>query len=264
MSKEGRHPQYRLLSLLQPGWKSGFTEKSASCASRQFMPHSKKCTKPSSKWTSFPHGTVYMVSLACYRKYQNKLLTPLTVAFASATVLIAAALSPSLGVNFDKEPTRSSWEKAIQIMHRHQPQIASAAKGIEVLQHLRQYISAKVPSQQPSPNDWSTSSLSATATQPPSIILTENTFDPGSGWTNVSVPPVTSHAGPHFLLKAQYAEQPYYSGSGPAWSTEVSEPIANSTMMEGLEDYLSSNSLDTAWLASQDFGNMLNWGQPGG
>ena len=118
--------------------------------------------------------------------------------------------------------------------------------------------------------------MSPTTTRAPSsippeylYISTQNSYNAGSGvWADATAPPIAPHDGfnippkPQFPIEQPYYPEGYYVGNVPVGATEISEPKPD--LMEGLEDYLSSNSLDHAWLASQDIGNMLNWGQPGG
>ncbi|KAL1841467.1 hypothetical protein VTJ49DRAFT_7022 [Mycothermus thermophilus] len=63
--------------------------------------------------------------------------------FASSIILLVASLSPSLGVDLDTEPTKSSWDRAMAILNFHKSSVPSAARAIEVLQRYRTTIPLK-------------------------------------------------------------------------------------------------------------------------
>lgn len=66
-----------------------------------------------------------------------------TVTFAAASVLAAATLCPYLGLNFDRPPCKSSWEKALYIFSFHKAHVASAERGIEALERFKHYINTR-------------------------------------------------------------------------------------------------------------------------
>jgi hypothetical protein len=68
----------------------------------------------------------------------------LTVTFASATVLLVATLSPNLGVRLDTEPTKSSWDRAMAILEFHKGNVASVARGIEILWRYRESLALRL------------------------------------------------------------------------------------------------------------------------
>ncbi|KAK3692973.1 fungal-specific transcription factor domain-containing protein [Podospora appendiculata] len=63
--------------------------------------------------------------------------------FAAASILIAAKLCPFLEVDFDRDPCKTSWNKAIETFEFHQTQVASAATGIEALKRFRHYVETR-------------------------------------------------------------------------------------------------------------------------
>ncbi len=65
------------------------------------------------------------------------------VTFAAASVLVAATLCPFLEVKLDQNPSKASWDKALQIFAFHKAHVASAEKGIEALHNFRNYIDSR-------------------------------------------------------------------------------------------------------------------------
>ncbi|KAJ0158904.1 Positive regulator of purine utilization [Colletotrichum tanaceti] len=72
------------------------------------------------------------------------------VTFAAASTLIVATLCPDLGVDFDTEPTRTSWDRALRIFEFHKRHVSSAARGIEALQKFRESVAAVSRQEAPS------------------------------------------------------------------------------------------------------------------
>jgi hypothetical protein len=62
------------------------------------------------------------------------------VTFAAASILVAATLCPFLGLQFDQNPCKVSWQKALDIFEFHRAHVASAEKGIEALEKFRNYV----------------------------------------------------------------------------------------------------------------------------
>ncbi|KAK9249787.1 fungal-specific transcription factor domain-containing protein [Lipomyces tetrasporus] len=67
-------------------------------------------------------------------------------AFAATSVLISESLCPELEINFDVEPTKTSWNHALAIFDFHKNHVASAEKGVESLQKFREYIATHAAS----------------------------------------------------------------------------------------------------------------------
>ncbi|KAF6786569.1 transcriptional regulatory protein [Colletotrichum sojae] len=68
---------------------------------------------------------------------QNSAWHVLLFTFAAASTLVVATLCPGLQVSFDTEPARTSWDRALWIFDFHKKHVASAARGIEVLERFR-------------------------------------------------------------------------------------------------------------------------------
>ncbi|OLN85697.1 putative transcriptional regulatory protein C1F7.11c 4 [Colletotrichum chlorophyti] len=68
---------------------------------------------------------------------QNSPWHVLLFTFAAASTLVVATLCPKLHVSFETEPGKTSWDRALRIFDFHKTHVASADKGIEVLQRLR-------------------------------------------------------------------------------------------------------------------------------
>jgi hypothetical protein len=152
----------------------------------------------------------------------SSILTPLrTVSFASATVLLVATLSPNLGVSLETEPTKSSWDKALAILNFHKAHIASAARGIEVLQRYRESITLRT-------------SARLHATGPAQVV-------------------------PDAMLLPPFSQGQHYQQQ-QLWVPQAmpTPPMAGVGMGEGLQEFLMSESLSEAWLTTQDFGQE-NW-----
>ncbi|KAF6832159.1 transcriptional regulatory protein [Colletotrichum musicola] len=68
---------------------------------------------------------------------QNSAWHVLLFTFAAASTLVVATLCPGLQVSFDTEPARTSWDRALRIFDFNKKHVASAARGIEVLERFR-------------------------------------------------------------------------------------------------------------------------------
>ncbi|KAF4852439.1 Sorbicillinoid biosynthetic cluster transcription factor sor3 [Colletotrichum siamense] len=73
---------------------------------------------------------------------QNSAWHVLLFTFAAASTLVVATLCPDLQVNFDTEPTKTSWDRALRIFSFHKRHVTSATRGIEVLQRFRDSVAA--------------------------------------------------------------------------------------------------------------------------
>ncbi|KAF4828207.1 Sorbicillinoid biosynthetic cluster transcription factor sor3 [Colletotrichum tropicale] len=73
---------------------------------------------------------------------QNSAWHVLLFTFAAASTLVVATLCPDLQVNFDTEPTKTSWDRALRIFDFHKKHVTSATRGIEVLQRFRDSVAA--------------------------------------------------------------------------------------------------------------------------
>ncbi|KZL77221.1 transcriptional regulatory protein [Colletotrichum tofieldiae] len=81
---------------------------------------------------------------------QNSAWHVLLFTFAAASTLVVATLCADLKVNFDTEPAKTSWDRALRIFDFHKSHITSAARGIEVLQKFRESVAAVSQQEAPS------------------------------------------------------------------------------------------------------------------
>ncbi|KZL67492.1 transcriptional regulatory protein, partial [Colletotrichum incanum] len=116
---------------------------------------------PSTLRESFGHAanmlcvtTAHSVLQEMYEKLgsvrQNSAWHVLLFTFAAASTLVVATLCPDLKVNFDTEPAKTSWDRALRIFGFHKNHITSATRGIEVLQKFRESVAAVSRQQAPS------------------------------------------------------------------------------------------------------------------
>ncbi|KXH38596.1 hypothetical protein CNYM01_10839 [Colletotrichum nymphaeae SA-01] len=86
-------------------------------------------------------STAHSVLQELYEKLgsvrQNSAWHVLLFTFAAASTLVVATLCPDLHVSFETEPTKSSWDRALRIFDFHRQHVASASRGIEVLEKFR-------------------------------------------------------------------------------------------------------------------------------
>ncbi|GKT73733.1 transcriptional regulatory protein [Colletotrichum tofieldiae] len=68
----------------------------------------------------------------------------------SAWHVLLSTLCADLKVNFDTEPAKTSWDRALRIFDFHKSHITSAARGIEVLQKFRESVAAVSQQEAPS------------------------------------------------------------------------------------------------------------------
>ncbi|KAG7071143.1 transcriptional regulatory protein [Colletotrichum scovillei] len=73
---------------------------------------------------------------------QNSAWHVLLFTFAAASTLVVATLCPDFHVSFETEPTKSSWNRALRIFDFHKQHVASASRGIEVLEKFRASVMA--------------------------------------------------------------------------------------------------------------------------
>ncbi|WQF75370.1 hypothetical protein CDEST_00384 [Colletotrichum destructivum] len=99
-------------------------------------------------------ATAHSVLQELYEKLgsarQNSPWHVLLFTFAAASTLVVATLCPDLGVDFDTEPTRTSWDRALHIFEFHKRHVSSAERGIEVLQKFRESVAAVSRQEAPS------------------------------------------------------------------------------------------------------------------
>ncbi|KXX75529.1 Activator of stress genes 1 [Madurella mycetomatis] len=151
-------------------------------------------------------------------------------AFASATALLVATLSPDLGVNLCMEPAKSSWDRALAIMEFHKMHALSATRAIEVLQRYRQSISLHFAARM--------GTIPPTTQSPQDIMITQTTQSPEQ----------------EQLKYGQRQQQQHYAESWEQAQAILSPSITGMGMIGGLDEFLTSESLDAAWLNMQDFG----------
>ncbi|KAK1490369.1 hypothetical protein CTAM01_10658 [Colletotrichum tamarilloi] len=91
-------------------------------------------------------STAHSVLQELYEKLgsvrQNSAWHVLLFTFAAASTLVVATLCPDLHVSFETEPTKSSWDRALRIFDFHKQHVASASRGIEVLERFRASVMA--------------------------------------------------------------------------------------------------------------------------
>lgn len=112
-------------------------------ASTRRTPCCKRCTRSWAASGRTRHGTFYSVRLPFLPALLSTPSRPSCslksrlVTFAAASTLVVATMCPDLQVGFDTEPARTSWERALRIFDFHKRHVASAARGIEVLERFR-------------------------------------------------------------------------------------------------------------------------------
>ncbi|KAK3985203.1 activator of stress genes 1 [Cladorrhinum sp. PSN332] len=162
------------------------------------------------------HAVLEKTHAALGSQYQLPEWYALHFSFASATILLVASLSPNLGVNLDLEPTKSSWERAMGILEFHKTHLPSASKGIDALHRYRHMITMRLNARMGSPQATTSSTSSV------------------------------SHPS---LSRYSQNQQP----QAPSWAAQ-GVPTSSGAMMQGLDEFLGSESLDEAWLGMQDYG----------
>ncbi|KAK4160387.1 activator of stress genes 1 [Cladorrhinum sp. PSN259] len=145
----------------------------------------------------------------------------LQFSFASATILLVASLSANLGVNLELEPAKSSWERAMGILEFHKTHLPSVAKSIDVLHRYRHMITVRLNAR--------LGKLSFLGSPQATTPSTGSTSQPGH---------------------SRYPESPQQH----SWGASQSAPSSLGTMMQGLDEFLGSESLDEAWPGMQEDG----------
>ncbi|KAJ8104425.1 fungal-specific transcription factor domain-containing protein [Lipomyces tetrasporus] len=146
-------------------------------------------------------------------------------AFAATSVLISESLCPELEINFDVEPTKTSWNHALAIFDFHKNHVASAEKGVESLQKFREYIATHAActfSGQPRRQELTNETMTALSEDP---------------LPDESYPGLTPSTGPLSLDSATVVD------------TGASEALP----LPEFSDFLDSSSFDKSWLSFQDF-----------
>lgn len=189
------------------------------------------------------------------------------VTFAAATILLVATLSPILGVSLEVEPARSTWDRAMAILGFYKVHVSSAARGMEVLQRYRESIRARA------------GAISGTKAVIPSVRSAADGRDQGIATSSQGMPNIPFQSPPHQdqgyplqqghpLLQAQQGlppqQQVQHGQHGAHYGTEAQQwgptpamptpPMGATGLMEGLEGFLGSDSLEAAWLTTQDYG----------
>ncbi|KAK5659654.1 hypothetical protein OQA88_862 [Cercophora sp. LCS_1] len=173
------------------------------------------------------HSTLYTAAEApAWYALQN--------AFSAALILVAATLAPTLGVDFAVDPARSSWERAIRIMERHKSHVASAERGIDVIQRFRKYIASRVAERERKSPDLP-------AQMPP-----PTPPNPGQSIFNATTSALTAQ------LHAQFNDGAYSQPYGIAQQGNPPEPMDHP--MRNFSEILGENALDQSWITMQDFG----------
>jgi len=106
-------------------------------------------------------------------------------AFAAATILLAAQLSPLIQASLSSEHSfESSWMSCIKILEHHQVQIHSAERAITILRALKEKVQATSPSEPVTTNQ-------SNQNPPASSITGTPTFGDPSTASEFSNPPAT-------------------------------------------------------------------------
>ncbi|KAL2130112.1 hypothetical protein VTI74DRAFT_6891 [Chaetomium olivicolor] len=189
----------------------------------------------------------------------------LQLTFASAAVLLVAVLSPNLGVRLDVEPAKTSWDRAMAILDLRKANVASAARGIEVLQRYRESIVARVGAR--------LGNVAGSTHGIPDITFlapSSSSYEPGDHLNyqqqaqHAQQVQHNSHHQPqqtqqdHQQLQYSQPQQPptqlpwQPSHTVPTTPPTASDPLTS--LMESLDEFLTSDGLDEAWLSTQDWG----------
>lgn len=170
--------------------------------------------------------------------------------FSAATALIVSALSPRLGVRFDAEPAKTSWERAIRIFEFHKMHVASADRGREVMERYRDFIIS------------SASRMAAAAAAEPGN--TGERMEMSSQGGAPAVAPEYTNLPSHGQgLSHDQQDQQMYWGQQSGMSSFEASTALPPTVMEGLDGFLGSYSLDEAWTGMQQALGDNNWNMGG-
>lgn len=158
-------------------------------------------------------------------------------------MLLVATLSPNLGVSLDVEPTKSSWDRALAIFDFHKPHVASAARGLEVLQRYCESITQRARARSSmSPSPFAHANFAG--------IGSRANNSPANATGTPSPPTVQPQSGPQQAPPQDQQQQTWQASHAMPTPPSVGVP----GLMEGLDEFLVSDSLDEAWLSTQDFG----------
>lgn len=97
----------------------------------------------SSPHRTSPWHTLYCKPRSPFHTGVTSLADGLNVAFAAASILLAATLCPFLDLRLDVDPGKSSWNNAMGVFQFHKSHVTSAEKGIEAMERLRKCVEAK-------------------------------------------------------------------------------------------------------------------------
>ncbi|KAL2270513.1 hypothetical protein VTJ83DRAFT_2697 [Remersonia thermophila] len=169
--------------------------------------------------------------------------------FASCIILLVATLSPSLGVDLDMEPTKTSWDRAMAILEFHKSTVTSAARAIEVLQQHRTTIKLKAAVKTETTTMPPGQTIPVTAPYAPPMHTPQHPSDECQQFQFGQPPP------PAWEPASSIPTPPPIPGTGP----ESLSPVTTAApTMRGLMEYLGSDNLDASWFTTQDFGHD-NW-----
>ena len=179
---------------------------------------------------SSPWHSLYRKSLSSSPVWYLTFTHSSQVTFAAASVLVAASLCPYLDTRLESGISNSSWNKALGIFRFHNTHVASADKGLEMMERLRQAAEAKRPRVEGKCRDYQCDTVEV------NFFRLLGRLIPG---------------GPELL--------PTNAGSSVASTIEESHdhPFDSDLMTPHLVDFeaiLDSALLDHQWLTSQDFG----------
>ncbi|KAF4629417.1 hypothetical protein G7Y89_g8733 [Cudoniella acicularis] len=131
--------------------------------------------------------------------------------FAAASVLVAATLCPYLGLQFDQNPCKASWDRALHIFAFHKAHVASAEKGIKALEIFRNYISTRGVTTQTAGALFS-SNIENTPAGGSSSLATSMAFDSNSGAQ--ILPEISEFNDPLQMDESWFVSQDFYFDDG--------------------------------------------------
>ena len=152
-------------------------------------------------------------------------------------------LSPKLGVSLELEPTKSSWDRAMGILDFHKTHIPSAAKGLEVLHRYRQTIMNRLNSRL-GKHPYILAFIFLINHSNISPLVPGSPQEPSSSSASISAASISSLPGASQGQQAQTS----------SWAAPEDQDVGTGMMMQGLDEFLVSESLDDAWLGMQDYG----------
>jgi hypothetical protein len=179
-----------------------------------------------------------------------------TVTFAAATILLVSTLSPLLANSLDTEPTKTSWERAMAILEFHRAHISSAGRSIEVLQRYRHSITRRASSGSRKLLSFHIPTSQFATANDESLLAGSSTGAQGVPSGVFQPPAYPQHGQLGQGQQGQHGQaQQFYAQAAPTWEPTHAIPTPPAGGMEGgLQEYLASESLNEAWLTTQDFG----------